>query len=316
MKRFRIQPLGVDIGSARARIAVSEAARDGEVRLRAVAARDMPGDGADPCILGALLEEMIAELSVRERRCVAALGAPVATMRVMRFPKMTWAERLQAAKFEAARFIPNSEQAGTKVRVHPFGRDETFSVGTVKRAALDALLEKLRSARLRPIAVDHDAFAFKRVLPDVDAVLDLGERRGTLHVIGTMPLSFAIEAGGKDVSRAIAQHLAIDEASAERRKRILGAAGTSPEIRSGLTSSAANAIEKARMRTPIGRVALVGNASRLPGLAEDLEEMSGATVELPVAGLLRTSAYPADVLRAAAPDWTLAAALTTWPIAG
>ncbi|HKE36289.1 MAG TPA: hypothetical protein VKB39_02600, partial [Candidatus Baltobacteraceae bacterium] len=60
------------------------------------------------------------------------------------------------------------------------------------------------------------------------------------------------------------------------------------------------------------RLAMTGNGARLPGLAEALEATTGAMVDVPVSDLLRVPAYPDDVARSAAPDWTLAASLAAW----
>jgi hypothetical protein len=57
---------------------------------------------------------------------------------------------------------------------------------------------------------------------------------------------------------------------------------------------------------------MTGNGARLSGLAAELEAACGALVEMPVSDLLRDGAYPDDVVRAAAPDWALAAALAIW----
>ncbi len=311
-------PLGIDMGATRIRIAACEADASGEVRLKAVAARDLPSACSDdPAIFGALVDEMRDELAVRERRCIASLGARDASLRVVAFPKMTWGERIRASRFEANRATTPSEgEEARTVRVHPCDREAgTYAVGIALGPALTRALRHLRSARLRVIAIDWDGWALRRVIDFADAILDIGSDRSTLHLCGRSHASFEIERGGACVTQAIAGALGIDEATAERRKRILGTAGTGTAPRAILVQALVTAIEIAREREAIARIALVGNGARLPGIAEDIENASGAHALVGVPPLLESGSYPDDVVRRAAPDWTLAAALATWSIA-
>jgi Tfp pilus assembly PilM family ATPase len=127
-----------------------------------------------------------------------------------------------------------------------------------------------------------------------------------------LPLTLQTFNGGADVTRAIERELCIDEHTAERRKRILGTAGAGERARAALTADIAVLIQNARRERPVSRIALVGNGSRLPRLADDLERATGAMCEMPVSEPLRDGSYPEDVVRSSAPDWTLAAGLALW----
>jgi Tfp pilus assembly PilM family ATPase len=310
-------PLGVDLGSSRVRIALAEAAAQDEVRVRAVAARDIPeGLRADPRLVATLIEEITGELGVKRRACVCSLGGSDASLRVIRFPNMSRQERLRAARFEAQRFASTRFEGAPVVRVHRADRHGNFAVGVTSESAVKARVSLLKHARMRAIAIDHDALALQRAVPGVDAILDIGADRSTLHhYTAASPISHSVAVGGADVTRGIAREFAIDVSTAEKRKRILGSAGAGTVVRSAVVSEFVTLIERARARSPIGRVALVGNGARLPGLVSELQRSCGAEVELMVPPLLQTDAYPEDVLRSAAPDWTLAAALTTWGLA-
>lgn len=316
MSRYRLLPLGVDVGTSRARIAVSERASDGDIRIRAVASRDVAGDVREtPALMAALLEEMLGELGVRERRAIAALGGSGAALRIVQFPKMTRHERLRAARFEAQRFAaPSPGDVSRVVRVHRADDAATrYAVGVATRDAIQERTAILKAAKLKPVALDHDALALRRLLKDVDAVCDIGAERTALHVYGANAVfSYHLQLGGAEVTRGIARELSIDVGSAERRKRILGAAGAGAAVRDAVVGELAALVERGRGRAPISRIALVGNGARLPALASELGSATGALVELIVPALLDCDAYPEDVVRAAAPDWTLAAALTTW----
>jgi Tfp pilus assembly PilM family ATPase len=317
MNKSRL-PLGVDIGATRIRVLEACVAPEGP-RVHAVAVRQISSDvsssGAisDTDYVAALLEEAVRELGTRERRCICALGEPDAVLRNVTFPKMTAMERERSARFEAQRYVDYPMREAL-VRIHPLKRgSHRWALGIARSFAVATRLATMKKAGLKVAAVDHEACALVRALPGFDAILDVGHQRSSLHVVtDTTPLTFQTFNGGADVTRAIERELMIDANTAEKRKRILGTAGAGERARAALTTDIAALITGARRSATINRVALVGNGARLPGLAPDLEASTGALFELPVSDALRAGAYPEDVVRSSAPDWTLAAGLTTW----
>ena len=321
---WKMLPLGVDLGSTRVRIALVETDREGSVRIRAIVARDLPDAAVStleveqPALVAAVIEEILGEIGSRERRCVLAIGAPACSLRTVRFPKMSWAERLRAARFEAQRFSAwDLEEEGSIVRAHPVDRSSgTYAVGVTRTASVDSRVSTMRLAGLRAVAIDHDALAMRRMFPDCDAIVDVGAERSTVHVFGgTSPISLVTELGGAAITRGIAAELSIDMPTAERRKRILGCAGAGVSAREEVVTSIASLIDRARGRAAINRVVVTGNGARLPSFAHDLEEATSTLAEAPVPEILHTGSYPEDVVRAAAPDWTLAASLASWSVA-
>ena len=139
-------------------------------RLLTVAARDHDGD------TGAALQEALAELHTRERRCVVALAPPDALLCAADFPPMLPWERASAARFEAARFVdyPIAEAAVSLMRIPAQPR---WAIGIARRASLAAVLAAVRRAGLRALAVDDIALALRRAQPAADAIIDIGDRR-------------------------------------------------------------------------------------------------------------------------------------------
>ncbi|MGZ3499199.1 MAG: pilus assembly protein PilM [Vulcanimicrobiaceae bacterium] len=315
--RRRTYPLGIDVGSTRLRVAMAEDGMHGP-RIAAVAVRDIAsgsatsGTIAESAYVSALIEDAVAELGTRERRCVCAIGEPDAMLRSIKLPPMTALERDRAARFEAQRFIDFPVDEAT-IRLHPIEPAEhLYALGIARAATVASRVAVLKSAGLRPIGMDQDACAFGRLLEGVDAVIDVGFQRTSVHVFGkAAPLTMQLYAGGSDVTRAIERDLAIDERSAEKRKRILGTLGAGDFARTQLASDVAAMLDSATNRATIERIALVGNGARLHGLAADLEAATGAIVELSTAPALR-GVYPDDVARAGAPDWSLASGLALW----
>jgi Tfp pilus assembly PilM family ATPase len=313
-------PLGVDIGATRIRVVEASATPEG-ARVRAVAVRhissDVSSSGAisDIDYVAALLDEAVREIGTRERRCVCALGQPDALLRSVTFPKMTPVERERSARFEAQRYVdfPIDEAV---VRLHPIAGAAEWTLGIARSFAVTTRLATIKRAGLKAIAVDHESCALARAFPRYDAIADVGHQRTSLHVrTKAAPMTFQTFNGGADITRAIERELSIDQQTAEKRKRILGTAGAGERARAALATDIAALIANARKTAPISRVALVGNGARLPGLGADLETSTNAMFDLPVTETLQAGAYPEDVVRSSAPDWTLAASLTTWKTA-
>lgn len=312
MVKARSIPLGVDIGKTRIRVAAAVRVASGKTELVCVAAREAPDIGE---AASAVLDDLRRELGTRERRCVLSLPATAGVLKVLRFPKMSDAERRNAARFESERIVPwNSKEIATVVRAHWVNvRDGLIAIGVAREDALRSRIACARGAGLSVAGVDHDACAMRRAFPFADAVLDVGHEGSSLHVFSVSgPFSMTIPVGGSDVTAGICRDLGIDTTAAERRKRILGTAGAGENARDAFVSRVAATIREVRERHPIRRLAMTGNGARLPGLAEGLEAAVEAMVDVPVSDLLRVAAYPDDVARSAAPDWTLAASLAAW----
>lgn len=324
--RLKEQPtlLGLDLGSSRVRLAAASRDRNG-VRITAVAARDLPVDAvmpdsiSEPELVSAVIEDAYRELGTEHRRCVLCVGPEISVLRVVRFPAMSASERRRAARFEAQRFASwNASSIPTVVRTHCVtGSDDLYAVGAVRVRDLDARVSCVKRAGLRPIAVDYEPYAYRRAFTASDAVLDVGYRRTVLHVFPpTGPLSLSVAGGGLAMTRAIAADLGIDMNAAERRKRLLGAAGAGDASRREFAAAIRETIAKARERCPeLRRIVATGNGSRLPELFGDIESACSLEVETPICTLFRGADYPEDVLRSGAPDWTLAASLAAWKAA-
>lgn len=312
MVKTRSIPLGIDIGRTRIRVAAAVRTTSGKAELVGVASREAPQECE---AVSAVVEDLRRELATRERRCVLSLPAASGVLKVVRFPKMSETERRNAARFESERIVPwDSKDIATIVRAHWVNvREGLVAIGVAREEALRLRVACARGAGLSVAGVDHDACAMRRAFPFADAVLDVGYESSSLHVFSASgPLSLIIPAGGSDVTSGICRDLGIDSTAAERRKRILGTAGAGESARDAFVSRVAVTIQEVRERNPIRRLAMTGNGARLPGLPAAIESAIEAVVDVPVSDLLQVAAYPEDVARSAAPDWTLAASLAAW----
>lgn len=312
-------PLGVDFGSERVRVARVMRTASGETRLCAVATADLAGVApadADhqPGVVAALVAELSRETGSRQRRCVTAVDQRSAAVTCVNLPRMPAYEVRRAARFEAGRSAPPQiRDVANVVRVYRANDRGQYTVGIVRADVLRERTACLRRAGLRPIAVDYDAFALRRAFSKCDAVIDAGSRTTRLHAYTPFGVaSWSIPVGGWEITRAIADDLAIDFSEAERRKRSIGMAGAGDGAIQELITGLREVVVRARERATVRRIVLAGNASRLPGLSAALENGLGASVEIGVSALLFGGSYPSDVARAGSPDWSLAVALACW----
>ncbi|HYW54846.1 MAG TPA: pilus assembly protein PilM [Dongiaceae bacterium] len=310
MKRTDTLPLGVDVGTVRTRVALAERDASGRPSLVAVASRPTGGDPANA------IAEARAELATRERRCVLALAAPDALLRSAAFPAMRRTERIRAARFEAARFVsyPLDEAA---VRAVPLDRGRCV-VGIARRAAVDERVLAAKRAGLRPLAVDDAALALTRAFAYADAVVDVGENATLLVVPGDpVPAVRSFAGGSRSFTAAIAASLGVDDAAAERRKCSIGLGGAGEHARDALVEQLASALieHRAGARAELRAIALAGNGARLSGLAAALERAVAIPVRLAVLPSGVSHTLPADIVRAASPDWGLAYGLALWETA-
>jgi Tfp pilus assembly PilM family ATPase len=304
----RTLPLGIDIGRRRVRIALMERSPEGYPRLMAVATREYLDDPS-----GAIAAAH-AELQTKETRCVLALARPDAMLNLAEFPPMPDRELRRAARFEAARFVdyPLSEATVTLVRTATAQR---WIVGTVRRAVLAANLRAARKARLRPLAVDDASFAFRRAYPEADAIVDVGEEATRLMLYGPhLPFVNHFAVGGAHFTEAIADGLGLDPSAAEDRKRNVGFGGVATYRRDEVIAWLAGAVADSRRNgaSETRTIVVCGNGSRIAGFAELLHGASGCDVRRAQIPPDASDAIPPDVLRAAAPDWSLAFGLALW----
>jgi Tfp pilus assembly PilM family ATPase len=306
---------GVDIGTARIRVALARRSRKA-ANIEAIALRDIPSgvarDGlvGEPELVAALIDEMRVELGWNGRRAVCGVAPPAATLRSATFPKMSAFERANAARLDIERHT-NVSLRDVAIRVHPAGAG-AYRVGTVERAVLRSRIAVLGKARIRSVAVDYEGLALLRCHRNVDAVIDLGERKTALYVCDVnAPGSWYLPIGGSAITDAIAADLAIGWEQAEARKRLHGCAGAGSTASRGFVEEIAAMVAQARRRHRIERIATVGNASRLRGLRNDIERIAHVScvdMEAPA----ERPCYAQDAASVAMTDWSLAVGLALW----
>jgi Tfp pilus assembly PilM family ATPase len=307
MKRATL-PLGIDFGHHRIRVALTERGAGGRPNLIAVATRDAAGAPATA------LRDAVSELATSERRCVFGIAHPEALLRVVALPAMSAFERTRTATFQASRFI-DYPVAAAALSLTPLDHQQRWTLGIARRAAIHARMSAAKAARLVTLAVDDVAFALARVQLDADGTIDITESATRLTIFARpLPYVTDVPLGGAVLTEGIARSLGIDATAAEERKRTIGFAGAGEAQRDRLIAGIADMLGAARAMgyTDVRRLVTIGNGSRVPGLAEAIERATGCGVRPAMLDAGISDTLPADVLRAAGPDWSIAYGLSLW----
>jgi Tfp pilus assembly PilM family ATPase len=302
-------PLGIDLGSARIRVAACTLESDGPTIQRVVSHQLGSSDRPDE-----VLRNLIREAEAATRRCVIALHSPDATLRLIDFPHMSAHERERAARFETRR---NLGQDDAVVRCSPRAVGKRFMVGAVARAHLRAKTEIADRAGLQVVAVDHEALALRRVLETDSAILDIGLTGSRLYAFGPDAFAaIALEYGGASFTEAIERSLNVPRPEAEKRKVATGFAGAAAAELGSFSSAVGRALLelKAQGFAPVERIVLTGNGARVPGLSLRLEQDTGCVAGLVAALPLTAGPYPIDVVRVNSCDWSAAVGLALWEL--
>ncbi len=297
-------PIGVDVGSKRVR-ACAIVRCDGLLRVERVSTVDIVAGDVE-----AALGAAIRALDSREKRCVLAARPPDATLWLATFPPMRSAERERAAAFSVR---DGGDARAFVTRVRAFGAD-TFACGSIARAALDRAVARSRRVGMRPVAIDFEAFAWRRAAPNADAVLDVGAEMSRLMVFGShVPEVSVIPIGGDAFTQAMQNAIGIDAAQAEDRKRESGLGSCGLAEMQALAARVFEIVTGLRARgfADVRTLMLGGNGSRIVRLSDILADALGCTVVREDRFSIE-SAYPPDVFRAASADWSVAIGLALY----
>lgn len=181
----RSLPLGVDIGAERVSVVASDATADG-FTVRVAETLEVPqGDTTLDMRIAETLRRIVASSGIRERRAILAAPPVDVVTRAFRVPPgMRRAEAERAAMLEADSLVdwPAAERLVALDPLPHAGDEMLLSValnGTIERIVAIA-----RAAGLRAVAVDVPACAWRRAVPEADALLDCSTERATLVVFG------------------------------------------------------------------------------------------------------------------------------------
>ncbi|NTW46457.1 MAG: type IV pilus assembly protein PilM [Candidatus Moranbacteria bacterium] len=226
------------------------------------------------------------------------------------FPQMTDAELEEAVRFEARKYIPSPleevslswESIGRKSEPDP-SADAASAASSRTEVLLVAALNKdvaqyegyVKSVGYGMKLLELETFSIVRAVvgerSGTSLVIDVGARAANLILVedGFVKKSRSIDAGGRDITRALAESLNISSDRADALKKsgkdFLNAKDVAiilPAIET-IVSEADRMIGAWKAKRPgaeIGRIILSGGTSRLAGLPQYLSKRLGIPAEL------------------------------------
>lgn len=206
-------------------------------------------------VLPEYLKRMLSESGVRSRDAFVSIPSFGGLITLIEFPSMSDADVNQAIKYEAHKYIPTplddivlswdvvgrhggqvvrkkSELNNASVKTNASGENQKEKQGekiqVLLVAAPKAKVEKyerlIENSGLRLKAIEIESFSLTRALVGNDpgnfVIVDIGSRVCNIILVekGIIKVNRNIDAGGRDMTRAISRGMNIDEARAEKLK--------------------------------------------------------------------------------------------------
>ncbi len=236
--------MGLDIGTDSIKVAEAKFARDGITITGLGIARTPEGifDNeviTDPKALGDAIKALLNESGIKTKKCVSSVsGASQVVVRVISVPKMNDAELAETMKWEVERQVPFSPsevvmdfQALNLPSADPAASEMDVLLAVAQQQLIENHVEALRSAGLKPTAIDIEPLAASRALIELSAntaqdetaaVVNIGATRTDLAVFENGILTFPsppISVAGINFTREISEAMGQTLEQAEITKR-------------------------------------------------------------------------------------------------
>jgi hypothetical protein len=207
-RRSGTLPLGVDIGAETVSV-VSAAAFGNGFAVTETHTLKVPRVDADQLDLkvAETIGQIVRRLETSERRCVLAAPSTDLVTRIFCSPPgMRRPEAERAATLEADTIVdwPASERLVSLDQIP--GSNEKMLLSIARSSTVERLIAIARAGGLRAVAVDVPACAWRRAVPEADAVLDCSGDRAELVVFGK-PLGLTAVFPPRLIDERVAGHV-------------------------------------------------------------------------------------------------------------
>jgi hypothetical protein len=130
---------------------------------------------------------ILEDLETRERRCILAAPSHEVVTRIFRVPpgmRRTEAERAAALEADTIVDWPSAERL---IALDPIpGNGAEMLLSIARNSTVQRLVAIARAGGLKPVAVDVPVCAWRRAVPEADAVLDCQTDRAELVIFGSL----------------------------------------------------------------------------------------------------------------------------------
>ncbi len=307
--------VGVDIGTSSIKVCQLKDGRRGPTLVRFGYAPLPPqaivdGQVMDAASVISTLVKVMRDTHIREREVAVSVSGQSVIIRKITVPMMTPAELREQIQWEAEQHIPfdikDVEVDYQVLKRRPESSQMDLLLVAAKKDHINDYAALVRSAKLRPIVCDIDAFTVQNlfefshgVVEDKTiALLNVGAGLASLNIMsaGVSGFTREIAAGGNSVTEQIQKQLAIPFDQAEAYK-CGGQAGNPtphgivPQQAVAVMEAAADTIAAEIQRsldfymatsgeTEISTVFLSGGTSNLPLLAPAIQRRTRVAVEV------------------------------------
>jgi len=311
--------IGLDIGTSGVRAAeLSFGKADvtlekfGQVALPEGAVRD--GEVVDGDAVAAAIKQLWAHTKFSSKKVVIGVANQKVVVRQVDLPWMPESELKKSLAYQVQEFVPMPVEQAV-LDFLPL-EEQTAGNGTrmlrgllvaASRDMVNASLNAVQQAGLRPVMVDLTSFAMIRSMAhadqlgmgaDVEALVDVGARVTNIvvHQGGAPRFVRILLMGGQDITNAVAERMGVPQEQAEAMKQQLGLGATAGESMEVLAANrvveaiAASFVDEVRGSldyylassgsAAISRLVLTGGGARLGGLAQRLQTTTRLPVEL------------------------------------
>jgi type IV pilus assembly protein PilM len=267
------------------------------------------GQVMDAGAVTAALQRAFSEARIKQKECALSVSGQSVIIRKIVVPMMTPQELDEQIQWEAEQHIPfdirDVHVDYQVLRRRPEASQMDLLLVAAKRDQIEDYAQLARSAKLRPVICDIDAFTvqnlfeYSRGLPTdrTIAILNVGASLSSLNIIanGVSAFTREIANGGNAITEEIQKQLGVDHDQAEAFKCAVGGA---PELRGSpappqvfpvidsVTSAIAAEIQRSldfylatSGEGEIERIYVTGGTANLPSLIQAIERRARVTVE-------------------------------------
>jgi len=303
--------VGVDIGTSSIKVVQLKETRKGVGLIRFGYSALPPQTIVDGHIMNSqnvveALNKIFSENKIKQRDVALSISGQAVIIRKITVPMMTSAELDEQIQWEAEQHIPfdikDVHVDYEVLRRRPDAGQMDLLLVAAKRDEINDYANIARTARLRPIVVDIEAFTVQNVfemnrgIPQdmTFAIINVGASLASINIIskGTSAFTRDIANGGNYISEQIQRQLGVPFEQAEEYKinSSAGAPGLPPQVY-GIIESVCDSIAGEIQRSldfflatsgeaDLNRIYLTGGSSNLPALAAAIGRRSRVGVEV------------------------------------
>jgi len=223
--------LGVDISTGAIKVAEIKWRQEQPV-LKGLGIAELPetifedGQLIDSDALTNVLRQLIHTSGITSREAVIAVGGRTVFMREVTFPKMADNELREAVKWDMEKYVPyEPDSYYYDFAVLGESKDQLelrVLLMAAPKESIDQLVAAFKNAGIKLVAIDVEAIALSRILPDVDnsIVVDIGKFVSQIMVFqnGVPAVTRTIPICGQRFTDAIMNVLELEQNEAESLK--------------------------------------------------------------------------------------------------